>query len=343
MSEQLFGYVPNVEATEGYCDTLAFPRVADTPLMATLGDGPDEVYLWQALLSCKPDWERGRQLNGSCVAWGAELAATMLMAIEASQGRYDWIAEAATEPIYGGCRVEADGGRLGGYSDGSYGAAAAKWLRDWGVVLRLDHSQKTGIAEHDLRVYSGKKEKEWGNFGCGGSDDAGREDGKLDKIAKETPVKDVTRVLTCDELDVALSNLKPVTVASGVGYGGMQRNASGVVRASGSWAHQMMFGGRRRIKGLVTPGVSHALATPRRQFRQFQSWGPNSCSGPDPGIDAPAVSGCSWWTEEADAQRQLNARDSFALSRIEGFPVIPIDWDAILAGFDWRASETAVA
>lgn len=341
----LFGYVPDVEATEGYCDTLAFPRVADTPIMATLStvQSQTEVYLWLALLSVLPHWARGKQGIGDCVSWGAELVITMLMAIESLLGKYEFEAEAATEAIYGGARVEANGGRLGGYSDGSYGAAAAKWLRDWGVILRKRYSELTGISEHDLEKYSASKAKEWGNYGCGGKDDAGREDGKLDSIARKFPVGDVSRVLHVDEADVALSNGKPITVASGVGYGSMRRNADGIVVADGSWAHQMMIGGLRRIKGLVSVGFAHKTAAPRRDFRQFQSWGPKSCSGPDPGIEHDAISGCSWWTREQDLQRQLNARDSFAFSAIQGFPQMEIPWAELLSQLDWSRRETAIA
>jgi hypothetical protein len=317
----LFGYTPDVEATEGYCSTLAYPRMADVEgFTDTLKDEKD-VALWLPLLEVKPTWRRGSQGIGDCVSWGAELCVTMLMAIQHRLGISGWIEEAATEPIYGGGRVEANGGRLGGYSDGSWGSAAAKWLHDWGVILRQDYSQQTGVEEHDLRKYSSKKAKAWGNFGCGGQADAGREDGKLDQVARKTPVKDVTRVLTVDELEVAMKRACPVSVASGVGYGSMRRNADGIVGASGRWAHQMMYGGVRRIKG-------------RRYFRQFQSWG-KSCSGPDPGITQESVQWCSWWTTEEDAQRQLNSRDSFAFSSLEGFPPIKIDWAEVSKTWNW--------
>lgn len=283
-----------------------------------------DVDLWRPLIEAKPKWKRGSQGIGDCVSWGAELCATILLAIQAKNGQSEWIEEAATEPIYGGARVEANGGKLGGYQDGSWGSAAAKWLQDsGGVVLRQDYSAATDVDEHDLRAYDKNRAKEWGNFGCGGVSDAGRADGLLDKIAKEHPCKTVTSVKTTEELASALQNGYPVSVASMVGFGRMQRNKNGVCLASGQWAHQMAFAGIRWVKN-------------EPQFRQFQSWG-KSCSGPDPGTECEAVSDCSWWTTSEDAGRQLRANDSFAFSSVEGFPPQKITWSEVANTWDWSS------
>lgn len=312
-----FGYVPNREGTKRFIESLPIRSFSEVDAMRSRTARKD-VNLWLPLLEVKPDWVRHAQAIGDCVSWGFELCCTMVLAIQARLGNCEWITEAATEAIYGGSRVEADGGRLGGYRDGSYGGAASKWLRDWGCVLRLDYSKETGIADHDLTRYSGDKAKEWGNFGCGGRDDAGREDGKLDLIAKRYPVT-LAPVTTTEEAAVAIENGYPIAVCSGVGFGQMKRNADGVVGASGSWSHCMMYGGVRWRNG-------------KPDFRQFQSWG-KSCSGPDPNVDHNAVSDCSWWTNERDAARQLNADDSFAISFIDGFPPQKLDWAETLANW----------
>ena len=319
----LCGYRPNVAETDRFVESLPIRRMCDAGEIMRPREKVD-VDLWRPLLECKPSWERGAQGIGDCVSWGAELCATMLMAIQHQLGVSEFRGEAATEPIYGGGRVEVNGGKLGGYRDGSWGSAAAEWLENAGVLLRSDYSQETGIPEHDLRRYSKEKAKEWGNYGCGGKLDA-REDysGKLDQIAKRHPIKSVTKVADTDELVVAMSNGYPVSVASMVGFGRMKRNADGVCRASGQWSHQMMFGGIRWVGG-------------RPQFRQFQSWG-RSCSGPDPGIeDFPAIGHCSWWTTEQDAAKQLRSNDSFAFSGLEGFPPQKLDWSEIATHWDWR-------
>lgn len=311
-----FGYIPDRAGTKRFVESLPIRSFSETP--AFQNRDRKDVNLWTPLLEVNPDWKRGAQGIGDCVSWGFELCCTMTLAIQAKLGLSEWIAEAATESIYGGSRVEADGGRLGGYSDGSYGGAAAKWLSNWGCVLRLDYSKETGIAEHNLLVYSSDKAKAWGNFGCGGKEDAGRADGKLDNIAKKFPVK-LAPVRTTEEAAVAIENGYPIVVCSGVGYGRMARNADGVVSASGRWSHCMMFGGVRWRAG-------------KPDFRQFQSWG-KSASGPDPGIDSQAVSDCSWWTDERDTQRQLDADDTFAISFVDGFPPQKLDWAETLANW----------
>lgn len=275
-----------------------------------------DVYLWNALRAVHPSWRRGAQQIGDCVSWGAELACTFLMALQAVKGTSRWITEAATEPIYGGGRVEGAGRRSGGWSDGSFGGAAAKWLRDYGCLLRQDYSKQTGNDEHNLLKYSGKKAKQWGNYGCGGQNDKG----KLDAIAREFPLKHMVQVRTVDEAAAAIMNGYPVTIASMAGFGRMVRNSDGICRWTGSWAHQMVLGGVRWRGG-------------RPDFRNFQSWGPKSASGPDPGIDWDAVSGCSWWINESDTARILRSGDCWAYGDVSGLPKQEID--LTLASNQW--------
>lgn len=293
----------------------------------------------------------------NCVSWGAELAVTMDMAInDVVRGLMSFPGEAATEPIYGGCRVEALGKRFGGWSDGAFGYAAADWLSEaGGVILRDDYSKQTGIAAHNLLRYDGKKAKDWGNFGCGGQDDQG----KLDAIAKKSPAAKCVRVKTIQEALSAIENGLLITIASMAGFGNMRRDANGVCRIVNQWAHQMMIGARRFFNG-------------KPQFRCFQSWG-DSCSGPDPGIEelvriatgndqliVPVQSGvvdpfewrrrlilpsldfpysvrpedgwnpisaCSWWIVEEDMARILKNGDCWAIGSVQGFEKKEIDWD----------------
>lgn len=250
----------------------------------------------------------------NCVAWGAELVVTMLLAIQALKGSTEWITEAATEPIYGGARVEARGRTRGGRSDGAMGFAAAKWLRDWGALLRIDYSKITSNREHDLRRYSGRqKAKDWGDWGCGGQHDKG----SLDNVAKKHPVAQVVQVHGGNAVMQAAASIEsgyPISIASMAGFGSMKRNSEGIVRRSGRWAHQMMLGGVKWVRN-----------EPR--FRCFQSWGV-SCSGPDPGIEDKAVSDCSWWITPEDAEWIFRTGDCWAFSDVTGFPVQKIDWQS---------------
>lgn len=239
----------------------------------------------------------------NCVSWGSELVVTNLMCLKHVKGQGRFIAEAATEAIYGGCRVEALGKSRGGRSDGAFGAAAAKWVRDWGVILRTDMSQLTGIDEHDLREYSGQKAKDWGDYGCGGR----RDGGKLDTAAKEMPVQHVVGVSSVEEAAAAIQNMYPITIASMAGFGDMRRDSNGICRRRGQWAHQMCVLGIRWRAG-------------QPEFRVFQSWGPRSCSGPDPGIHHPAISGCSWWITPEDMAWILRTGDCWIHGDVHGLP-----------------------
>ncbi len=275
-----------------------------------IGSGSgEEVQLWRPLLRVKPSWKRGAQGIGDCVSWGSEIVCTALLAIQDQLGTSTFTEEAATETIYGGCRVEALGKRRGGWMDGAFGYAAARWVNQFGVLLRADYSRLTGNSEHDVRVYDKDKAKNWGNFGNGGQND----NDELDSVARETPVRNTAQVTKIDELISSVANGYPVTIASDAGYGDMRRNEDGVVFRHGRpWPHQMAVLGNKWING-------------KYHGRIVQSWG-HSCSGPDPGIDDPEISKCSWWSTEEDLAYILRTGDCWSHADVEGFPARKIDW-----------------
>lgn len=303
--QQLYGWVPQWDAINrgtsecGYAGSVN-PRLLSSKKVNT--------YLWLAILEVTDGkWKRGSQGIGDCVSWGAELAATTLMSLQHVQGTSRFEGEAATESCYGGSRVEARGKQSGGWSDGAFGFAAAKFYREWGVTLRKDYSKETGNPDHDLRQYSKTKAKNWGNYGCGGKLDKG----KLDRISKQMPVKQVVAVKDVAEAEALILNGYPITIASRVGFKGMKRNSVGVVRRSGSWAHQMVVLGVRYLHGSV-------------YFRVFNSWG-KCASGSDPGISHQSISDCSWWITEQDMAYILKSGDCWAFSDVEGLPKREID------------------
>jgi len=301
MSEQLFGWEENPEGIKAAAQQWGSLFEVNGSLAGPSSD--KNIHLWNALRAVHPKWRRGAQKIGDCVSWGSELAATTIMALQAVDGKQKWITEAATESIYGLCRVEALNKKRGGRSDGAFGYAAAKAVNKYGILLRSDYSKLTGIDEHDLRKYSGTKAKSWGDYGCGGSKDKG----KLDELAKKYPVKQVAQIKTVEELVAAITNGYPVTIASGYGFGRMKRDENGVCPRSGTWYHQMVILGIQHRAGQV-------------DSRCFQSWGPASASGPDPGIEWSAASGCSWWINERTMAGLLKSGDCWAYGNLEGFP-----------------------
>lgn len=269
------------------------------------------IMLTDALLESEPGWKRDRQGIGDCVSFGFELCASLVHAVDINIHGLPWLWHGpyATEPIYGGSRAEARGVKTGGWSDGSYGAAAAKWLTKWGALLRADYSKSTGNADHDLRVYSADRAKQWGNYGCGGAKDSD----KLDMIAKETPVKSAHLVRSFLDGAAAIESGYPLAVCSGQGFGA--RGKDGFAPATGSWAHCMCFAGLRYdIPALLL----------------LNSWG-NSWGTTAPFYPANyphlEVLKCAAWVR-ADVVTSMFAQweDSFALTGIQGLKRREIDW-----------------
>lgn len=318
---RLRGWVPNPEGVEQVMGELPRPVFADAA-QGLLDEPLRDTYLWEYLIECFPHYRRGAQGIGSCVAWGGELAETILLAKHWAKHGQTPLAEVATESNYGGCRVEALGKKTAGYSDGAFGGAMAKFAKNFGVVLRQDYSEITGNPEHDLRVYDVQKEKRWGNFGCGGQNDKG----KLDDIARLHPVQEISQMRSFDDVAKAVAVTRcPVTIASMYGCS-MRRNKYGESPRSGSWAHQMMIAavrfGRR-------PGAWIC-----------QSWGPNSASGPSgddycddlPDGGTPEnILGFGWWAPAEDVDWICRSGDCWYYGDVEGMKIdrtpMPHEWE----------------
>lgn len=289
-----------------------------------------DTHLWVPLVWASPEYRRGAQAIGSCVGWGAELACTILTAKIAYKRRSKKVfREASTEACYGGSRVEGrgkdgSGSRpVGGWSDGSYGAAAAKFVRQFGVAYRDDYSTRTKKPEHDLRRYDGRKEKNWGAYGCGGQGD----NGLLDAIAKEKPVKTISQCNSFDDVAAAIAGSKcPVTNASMYGCS-MKRDRYGECRWDRQWPHQMCWIAVRFGK---RPAALCA-----------QSWGPRTCSGPSgddhtenlPPRGTPAnILGFTWWMPSRDVDRVCRSGDCWAYGDIDGWKLDKTDWSKLWGG-----------
>lgn len=197
--------------------------------------------------------------------------------------------------VYAFSRVEARGRSRAGRSDGSYGGAAAKAVRDWGTLhYGVDYGGET------FESYSASREKSWGDTGVPDN---------LEPFAKERRVKEVTLVENFDQAAKAIQNGYPVPVCSMQGFT-MKRDSDGFCRASGSWAHCMLFCGVRFDR----PGLLC-----------MNSWG-NSNSGPRYPEDMPdRIAACTFWVDKSTADKMLRGRDSYAISGYDGFPPRRID------------------
>jgi hypothetical protein len=291
-----FGYTPDPDGTKQFLSELDKPLFAQAGEEAIRESRGKDTFLYRSAYKAhqavynKP-WVVGRQGIGDCVSWGFAHCVWIAQSVDWETGR---LANPppfpATESIYGGSRVEARGKKQAGYSDGSYGGAAAKWLRDWGLIYRQQYPG------HDLTQYSPERAKDWGNWGNGGQNDQG----KLDLIAKAHPAKHVALVRNFREAAAAIESGFPVAVCSGYGFRSV-RDDQGFCAPSGSWAHCMALVSVRYDR----PGLLC-----------LNSWGPSWVSGPKFPDDMPEG---SFWIDAKVIDGMLAGEDSFAVGSIDGF------------------------
>ena len=297
----LTGYVPHPAETARFLASLDKPTLRDQNPALVQAETKRDTFLYRALLKTYRekygrDWQVGAQGIGDCVSWGFAHCVDVHLAVLYQIGEVNDWQPAATEAIYGGSRVEARGREFAGWSDGSYGAAAAKWLHDWGVLFRRRYP------EADLTEYSSSRAKQWGAYGCGGRGDNGR----LDARAKKHPVRTVALVTSFREAAAAIQSGYPVAVCSGQGFA-PRRDSDGFAAPRGSWAHCMAF---------------IAVRYDRPGLLCLNSWGPRWISGPKYPADQPDG---SFWVDAKVADRMLAGRDSFAVSGVDGFPRRQLD------------------
>lgn len=311
-----FGYEPNPDGVEAFLLTLDKPTFAEAGADCIKQSKDIDTFLYRQMNRAhqaryaKPFLVE-KQGIGDCVSWGWMHGIYAAQSVDWTLGRLpEPPLIPATESIYGGSRVEARGRKegTGGWSDGSYGAAAAKWVRDWGVIYRQEYDG--GL---DLTTYSASRAKDWGNWGNGGQGDNGR----LDGVAKNHPAKYVAQVSSFDEAAAAIESGYPVPVASMQGFSS-RRDADGFAAPSGSWAHQMVFISVRYAKN----------GSPRDGLLCLNSWGPSWIGGPVWPEDQPAG---SFWVDRATVDSMCRQGDTFAVGTIDGFK-----WRDLHHG-DWLA------
>lgn len=301
-----FGYTPDPDGARAFLDELGRERYFSQAAPEAMQKAAErDTFLYRSLQRAHQarygsPFVVGKQLNGSCVAWGAMHAVWISEAIDWELGKTAEPPIApSTEAIYGGSRCEARGKTFAGWSDGSTGFAAAKWLREWGVVYRKRY------AAVDLTTYNAALEKDWGAYGCGGQNDGG----KMDAEAKRHPCRHVVAVRSWQELCAALEAGFPVTLASSQGFSS-RLGESGIAEASGVWMHQM-----------VACGVRYkANGSPDDLVCILNSWGPNWI-GPQENKYPPDLPAGAFWARRRVVEGMLG--DAWAIG-------------SVVSGFDWR-------
>jgi len=297
----LGGWVDNQKSVQAAMQGLPMPLFSDHS-QTIKGSSKGKIRLLHEYVSAvlgNTSVLVGRQLTGDCVSWGAAGAVNVLSCVEiAMNGEMESIGGlCATEPIYGGSRIQIGDGQLGN-GQGSVGAWAARWVNEFGVIVRRKYTEDN----IDLSEYDVNKATTYGSPGRGCPQ-------SLIKYAKEHKVNTVSQIRTFQECCDAIYNGFPVTVASNVGFNQV-RDKYGRLFRSGNWAHQMYFSGMQNTN--EQPGVFC-----------INSWGDSWVSGPKR-YDSDVVGG--FWIDAETVDIMLSQNDSWCFSNFSGFPVQDLDW-----------------
>ena len=255
---------------------------------------------------------RLRSLNqgnfGSCVGFATGRACDVVAACDIYQrgqgetwplGADDKPIVSAPDYIYAASRHIVN--KLGRWQ-GSYGAAAAKAMRLWGIV----HQRKAG--RYDLTNYQTALCRKWSARGV---------PQEVRREAEQHPYRSTVRVTTCEQAAALLQNGYSFNLCCSLG-----------------WSNERdEFGFCRRVR----PGWSHAQAVigfvvyEQSNFRTLagfivaNSWGNSWVDGPT-GPLTPDLPGGAFVCHWDDMQRALDEEDSFAFGNYDGFSASPYDW-----------------
>ena len=313
--EGRFGYTPDPEGTQRFLAELDQPLFSDAAKDVIKNAKGKDTFLYRYADKAhrqvygKPfgPWKQG---IGDCVSFGWAMGSYVGQCTDWANGE---LAEppklVATEPLYSGSRTA---GRLppvtaAGYSDGSYGGAAARWVsgkcKDPTVGGILFRQQYNGV---DLTTYSPQRAKKWGNLLCGG----GANGLALARLANKHTAKNVALVRSFDEAAASIESGYPVPVCSGVGFSS-QRDADGFAARQGSWAHCMCF---IAVRYAANEGKRDGLLC-------INSWGVFN-AGPKWPADQPDG---SFWVSRETVNVMLAGQDSFAIGGVNGFAYRDLD------------------
>ncbi len=303
-----YGYVPNPEGTEAFLRELAEPKFAQAGRDCMENAKRVDTFLYRYADEAHravygtpfESWNQGSA--GTCVSFGWGVGSYIGQCVDWKQGELSKPPLiVATEPIYGGSRTF---GRMppvanAGFSDGSYGGAAARWVagrcRDkevGGILFR----EKVGA--FDLSTYSIPLSRQWGAYG------PPREVAVA--AAKKRAIA-VAQVSTWDELAAAITSGYCVPICSNVGFEATStRDKFGALPRGGNWSHCMCCISIRFA-------ANHTDGTPDGVL-VLNSWGKSWVRGPRWPADQPEG---SFWCSKADIETILRQGDSFAIGGIE--------------------------
>jgi hypothetical protein len=316
-----FGYVPNPEGTREFLRELERPsfRAAGAEIIRN-AKGRDAYLFRYADRAHKarygtPFGPLNQGSIGTCVGHGWATGSYVGQCVDWSQGGLaEPPLQVSVEPLYAGSRTWARMPPVtnAGYSDGSYGAAAARWVSGrckdptvGGILFR----QRYGA--HDLTHYEIPRAKAWGASGP---------PLELAKLANQHTAREVA---LCEDWQSAVSALENglcIPICSNIGFRDQDRDADGFLQRRGNWAHCMVLIGVKYAAN-NGPGSEHPMQHPRDGVLVMNSWG-NFCRG---GKHPPDQPDGSFWIGRTDAEAILAQGDSFVIGSVDGFKARTLD------------------
>jgi hypothetical protein len=311
-----FGYRPNPAGVKEFLKELDRPLFSDAGKEVIEGAKGKDAYLYRYADKAhrkvygKPFGPLNQGQIGTCTGFGWSTGSFVGQSV-------DWFTGGLAEPpllvspeaLYAGSRTW---GRMppvlngAGYSDGSYGAACARWVAGrckdpavGGILYR----QKYG--DIDLTEYSVSRAKAWGNSG------------PPRDLAVEANKHTAKAIALCDSwqgLASALESGMPVVVCSNVGFASGNRDADGFCSRASTWNHCMVAISIKYAKN-NGPGSATPMKNPRDGVLLMNSWGSYLGGGKHP-ADQPDG---SFYITRADAEAIIAQGDSFVIGSVQGF------------------------
>ena len=323
--ESNFGYVPDAEGTREFLRELDQPLFRQAGAEVIAGAKGHDAYLYRFADRChrqrygKPFGPLNQGSAGTCVSMGWSMGSYITQAVDHVTGG---LAECPllvdTSSIYGGSRTA---GRMppivppstAGWSDGSYGGAAARWVsgrcRQPGIGGIL-YCQKYG--DIDLTNYSIERSRNWGCYGV---------PAELAKAANAHPARAVALCEDWDSLTAALESGMCVPICSNVGFATGDRDADGFCRRSAQPWNHCMVACSLKYAANNGPGSATPMKNPRDGILILNSWGSYVGGGKHP-ADQPDG---SFYITRQDAEAILAQGDSFVIGSVDGFRYRDLD------------------
>jgi hypothetical protein len=319
--EANYGYVANPEGTQEFLRELDQPLFRQAGAEVIAGAKGHDAYLYRFADRCHRQkygrtfgpWNQGP--HGSCVSFGWAMGSYVGQCVDhVTGGLAECPLLVATEPVYGGSRTA---GRMppvtnAGWSDGSYGGAAARWVSGrckdtsvGGILYRRPYG------DVDLSAYSIDRSRNWGAYGV-----------PL-PLAREANKHTARAVALCEDwgsLVAALESGMAVPVCSNIGFASGDRDADGFCRRTSTWNHCLVAISVKYAKN-NGPGSATPMKHPRDGVLIMNSWGNYVGGGKHP-ADQPDG---SFWITRADAEAILAQGDSFVIGSVNGFKYRDLD------------------